>query len=106
MRRLAKVSPLRRYMRVVLTNGAVVTMPTVAEKTAPFLASADAFSASLWELKTAVQTSDVAREAEKQRAKVQKLADFYKKFGYGEEEGEGGEEGEEGELLEGPAGGK
>ena len=72
-------------MRVVLTNGAVVTMPTVAEKTAPFLATADIFSASLWELKTAVQTTDVAKEAEKQRVKEQKLAQFYKKFGFGDE---------------------
>ncbi len=84
-------------MRVVLTNGAVVTMPTMAEKTAPFLASADIFSASLWELKTAAQTSDLAKEAEKQRAKEQKLADFYRKYGFGDE-GDGGEEEEEEEA--------
>ena len=93
MRRVAKVHPLKRYMRVVLTNGAVVTMPTVAEKTTPFMAASDAYSASLWELKTAVQATDVAKEAEKQKAKEQRLADFYKKYGFGEEDVDEAEEG-------------
>jgi hypothetical protein len=93
MRKLPAVAPIKRYMKVMLTNGAVITMPTVAEKTTPFLAAADIYSASLWELKTMVQQTDLAKDLEKQRVKEQKLADFYKKYGYGEEdEGEEADE--------------
>lgn len=95
MRKLPAVAPIKRYMKVVLTNGAVVTMPTFSEKAAPFTAATDIYSASLWELKTVVQQTDVAKELEKQRVKEQKLADFYKKYGYGEQDAEDDDEEEE-----------
>eukprot|EP00775_Hariotina_reticulata_P005205 gene5205-5443_t len=68
--------PAMKLMKVVLSNGAHLAMPTPALKTRPFYATQDLFQHNAWAVKVAgLEGADAAR------AKKVDFSAFYSKFG-------------------------